>query len=90
MCPTTDRPRGGRRPEEFPAARRTDDAVISCLRNRPVGATRNLISELLDIPHRRVTYALHRLRARGLVEHIARGCEGHGFWKLTEKGERSR
>lgn len=79
-----DRPKGGRRPEDFPDARRMDDCVISCLRDRPVGATRNLIAELLDVEPRKITYALHRLRSRGLVTHVARGCEGHGFWKIKE------
>lgn len=84
-----DRPRGGRRPEDFPAARRMDAAVTACLRDRPTGATRNLIAELIGADPHRVTYALHRLRSRGVVEHVARGCEGHGYWKITDRGQGS-
>jgi hypothetical protein len=83
---TTDRPKGGRRPEEFPEARMRDRAVILCLGNRPEGATRNLISDLLATDRKLITYSLARLRHLGLVEHVARGCEGHGYWVLTLRG----
>jgi hypothetical protein len=78
------RPKGGRRPGDFPDAVFRDYTVIELLRYRPVGATRNLIAELLETEPRKITYSLQRLAARGLVEHVARGCEGHGFWRIKE------
>lgn len=88
------RPRGGRRPEDFPEARQRDDAVLRYLDEDRRGlpylrnkATRNAIAyDLGEDDPRKIKYALHRLRARGLVRHVAKGNEGHGYWELTEKG----
>jgi hypothetical protein len=87
---TTDRPKGGRRPEEFPEARARDRAVLSWLGNGPLhghpGHTRNSLAAALATDRKLITYSLARLRRRGLVEHVARGCEGHGYWVLTLRG----
>lgn len=91
---TTYRPKGGRRPEDFPEARQRDDAVLRYLISAAqshysirIQSTRNRIAcDLNEDDPRKIRYALHRLRARGLVRHVAEGNEGHGYWELTEKG----
>lgn len=82
---TSDRPHGGRRPEEFPEARARDLKILEMLRAEPGGLTRNQLAlglGLADQP-RLVTYALTRLRAARRVGHVREGCEGHGYWCLT-------
>jgi predicted MarR family transcription regulator len=88
---TTDRPRGGRRPEDFPEARARDEKIIDLLRTYG-GMTRNdLATNLyLDDRPKLVTYALHRLRLRGLVHHTPKGNEGHGAWAVTAKARQER
>lgn len=81
------RPRGGRRPEDFPEAMELDRRVLGALRSiKPeTGWTRNDLSRHLGADRRRVRYSLNRLRARGLVVHIPKGNEGHGYWAVAEK-----
>lgn len=88
----SDRPKGGRRSEDFPEARHRDDRVIAHLRRYfPAGATRNVIAIMLgEDDHRKITYALHRLRSRGLVRHVPKGNEGHGYWIAIKDGEQER
>lgn len=87
---TTDRPRGGRRPDEFPLARERDVVIMNLLKNNPSGLTRNQIVDhlaalgLADRP-RLITYALNRLRGAGRVGHVPEGHEGHGYWTRTVK-----
>lgn len=82
----SDRPRGGRRPEDFPEAMARDDRILKYLRDAAhhwttrESVTRNLIWVDLGIDPRLVSYSLERLRDRGLVEHIPKGNEGHGYW----------
>lgn len=84
----------GRKPEHFPEARERDRRVFEYLANDRRGdphmrnkATRNTIAyDLNEDDPRKITYALHRLRRRGLVEHVAKGNEGHGYWALTQAG----
>ena len=87
---TTDRPKGGRRPEDFPDARVRDRSVINNLAR--AGMTRNQLAVALGVEHRPqlITYSLHRLRRRGLVAHVAKGCEGHGYWTLTLRAKKER
>ena len=90
---SNDRPRGGRRAEDFPEARTRDDRVLSYLVNAArshysvrVRSTRNMIATDLDENEpRKITYALHRLRSRGLVRRVPVGNEGHGYWEATER-----
>ncbi len=83
----TPRPKGGRRPEEFPLARSRDDQIIDLLRDNRGGLTRNQIALELGLKDRPrlVTYALARLRWAGRVGHVPEGCEGHGYWTRTLK-----
>lgn len=84
---TNDRPRGGRRPEEFPDARERDARVLTELRHNPAGLTRNQIALELDQEPRKISYALHRLRSAGKIRRVPRGNEGHGYWEaITESG----
>lgn len=79
--------KGGRRPEDFPEARKRDELIIKLLRAEPGGLTRNQLAMAtgdMDNP-RRVTYALHRLRMARKVGHVPEGNEGHGYWTLTLK-----
>lgn len=77
------RPKGGRRPEDFPTAVARDEAVLDLLRKTPGGLTRNKIADGLGEDRRKITYSLARLRRRRLVGHWPEGEEGHGFWCLT-------
>lgn len=82
-----DRSKGGRRAEDFPAARARDEEILKLLRENRGGLTRNQIVlelGLTDRP-RLVTYALARLRRSLRVGHVPEGCEGHGYWKITLK-----
>lgn len=87
----SDRPRGGRRPEDYPEAVRRDEQVLHLLRtmNRPGrepgGLSRNELSGLTGETRLKVRYSLNRLRRRGLVEHVSKGNEGHGYWAVTKK-----
>jgi len=81
---TTIRPRGGRRPEDFPDARMRDVLVLAALRQGGQASRNNLADRLGEDP-RKIRYALNRLRARGLVVHIKKGNEGHGYWAVTKK-----
>jgi predicted MarR family transcription regulator len=82
----------GRRPEHFPEARERDRRVLEYLENDWHGlphmrnkASRNTIAyDLNEDDPRKIKYALHRLRRRGLVKHVAKGNEGHGYWALTD------
>jgi uncharacterized membrane protein len=85
MSTSGDRPRGGRRPEDFPEARALDDLVLGMLRTGR--ETRNELAGIAGVPKRKVSYALHRLRSRGLVRRIPRGNEGHGYWESIEEGD---
>lgn len=93
----TDRPRGGRRPEDFPDVRARDSQIMELLTTLadamsevgvwdPPGMSRNELVAILGTEPRKVSYALERLRARSLVEHVPHGNEGHGYWKTTEQG----
>jgi len=81
-----NRPRGGRRPEDFPAAVIRDQIVMEYLGSVGDGPmiTRNLIAKSMGTEPRLISYSLERLRSRGLVEHVPHGNEGHGYWKITE------
>jgi predicted ArsR family transcriptional regulator len=84
----SDRPKGGRRPEDFPEVRDRDDRILKVLwLAGPV--SRNYLADLLDIEPRMVRYALERLRSRGLAEHIAKGNEGHGYWAAIKDEKES-
>lgn len=94
----TDRPRGGRRPEDFPDVRARDDRIMRYLTTLadamseaevwdPPGMSRNELVAIMGAEPRKVSYALERLRTRGLVEHVPHGNEGHGYWKITEQGD---
>lgn len=83
-----DRPKGGRRPEDFPDVMARDREILEYLGSVGQGpmTTRNLIAKMMSLEPRKVSYALERLRARGLVEHVPHGNEGHGYWtKTTEE-----
>lgn len=80
----TDRPRGGRRPEDFPDVRARDARILKILTS--VAMTRNGLANrvgLADHP-RLVTYSLERLRDQGKVEQVRHGNGGRGYWKITE------
>jgi DNA-binding GntR family transcriptional regulator len=87
----SDRPRGGRRPEDFPEAVRLDEQIVHMLRTmrdpfrEPTGLSRNELAALSGADPRRVRYSLNRLRSRGLVVHINKGNEGHGYWAVKTK-----
>lgn len=81
---TTIRPRGGRRPEDFPDARMRDSLVLAALR-RGGRMSRNTLADRLQEDPKRIRYALNRLRSRGLVVHINKGNEGHGYWAVATK-----
>ena len=78
------RPRGGRRHEDFPDVVERDESILSWVRHGPrhgmPGHSRNSLAAALSLDPRLVRYALDRLRARGLVEHVPKGNEGHGYW----------
>lgn len=86
---TEDRPKGGRRSQDYPEAVARDMRVLTYLKDNArshysirESATRNTIAaDLEEADPRKVTYALHRLRRRGLVRHVAKGNEGHGYWE---------
>lgn len=70
----------GRRPEDFPEARKRDAKVLGMLHRSSPGLTRNHLAALVHESPDSVRYALDRLRNRGLVIHVAKGHEGHGYW----------
>lgn len=90
-----ERPKGGRRPEDFPEARARDRAVLEYVRDDRYGlphlrnkATRNMIAYDLDEDNPRlISRSLERLKRRGLVRHVAKGNEGHGYWVAVRDGE---
>jgi predicted transcriptional regulator len=87
----SDRPRGGRRSEDYPEAVQLDRVVrqlllmVKDLDRDPPGLSRNDLSEALQMDRRKIRYSLNRLRARGLVQHIPKGNEGHGYWAVVKK-----
>lgn len=82
---TINRPRGGRRPEDFPEVRERDARILHVVwLAGPV--SRNYLADLLDLPPRKVSYALHRLRSAGKVRRVAEGNEGHGYWEAIKNG----
>jgi hypothetical protein len=82
-----------RRSEDFPEARQRDDLVASllCLAAAPgaredyPGMSRNDLSRATGYGKLKIRYSLNRLRARGLVEHVRKGNEGHGYWAVVTK-----
>lgn len=77
---------GGRKPEDFPEARQRDTVVLGLLRGIvPGGFSRNELADRADCTRAQTRYSLNRLRARGLVEHVKQGNEGHGFWAVRMK-----
>lgn len=85
MCPS-DRPRGGRRPEDFPDVRERDARILEFLTGRGQ-ISRNDLARYLSIPRRKVSYALHRLRSAGKVRRVPQGNEGHGTWEAITDGD---
>jgi len=87
----SDRPRGGRRSEDYPDAVRLDESVIHMLRTMtrpgrdPQGLSRNELAGLTGCTRLKIRYSLNRLRARGLVQHVPKGNEGHGYWAVIVK-----
>lgn len=87
----SDRPRTGRRSEDYPEAVRLDEYVIHMLRTmtqpgrEPGGLSRNELAGLAQVDRRKIRYSLNRLRSRGLVRHIPKGNEGHGYWAVVQK-----
>jgi hypothetical protein len=83
----SDRPRGGRRREDFPDVRARDARVLAELTRRG-RATRNEIALAVGRANapRLVTYSLERLRAEGDVEQVRQGNGGRGYWKIIGKG----
>ena len=88
---TSERPKGGRRAEDFPDAVARDRAVLNYLKGAShhwssrEASTRNVIAaDLGESDPRKIAYSLHRLRRRGQVQHVSKGNEGHGFWALAE------
>lgn len=78
----SDRPRGGRRHEDFPDVVERDQTILSHLGR--AGYSRNQLAAIMGLTPRKISYALHRLRSRGLVAHVPRGNEGHGYWIKTK------
>lgn len=81
----SDRPRGGRRPEDYPDVQARDNRIVYLIRKygRP-GISRNELADLAGETRLKVRYSLNRLRRRGLVEHVSKGNEGHGYWAVKE------
>lgn len=81
-----NRPRGGRRSEDYPEAVARDTIILGLLRGVwPGGFSRNELADRADCTRAQARYSLNRLRARGRVQHIKQGNEGHGFWAVAEK-----
>ena len=77
---------GGRKPEDFPEARKRDRRVLALLRRyADTGLTRNSLAHRTGDSPLKIRYSLNRLRNQGLVEHIRKGREGHGYWAVVEK-----
>lgn len=81
----SDRPKGGRRAEDYPDVVARDRRVVDLLEEAgPLD--RNSVARALALEPRTISYALERLRERGLVKHVPHGNEGHGYWAATEEG----
>ena len=85
----SDRPRGGRRHEDFPDVVTRDEEILEylCWADPGPKSSRNVIAKLFGTEPRKVSYALDRLRKRGLVEHVPHGNEGHGYWRIRERSD---
>ena len=78
--------RAGRRSEDYPEVTQRDDRILKVL--WLVGpVSRTYLARLFDLPPRKVTYALNRLRTQGKVRRIREGNEGHGYWVAVRDGE---
>jgi hypothetical protein len=61
-----------------------DAEALSVLRDAgTAGLSRNEVAGRLGVAPRLASYALHRLRRLGIVRHVPRGNEGHGYWAVS-------